>query len=310
RETPREESFCVHALESHDILVIPDARLDPRVADYRCVREAPYFRFYAGAPLIAADGEVLGTLCVADTAPRNLSAIQRKQLAVLAAQVMAQLEIRRQAAQLANTVQDMRDTKRMFDGVLKHTDVLIYAKDVAGRFVMVNPAVQDAARIAEDMVGRSDYDFFDHDLADEYRRNDQRIMASGQRQVFTERIVHSDGSHRTYQSTKFPVYDEVGNVIGIAGVSTDVTELEAERAAHEEAEGRLRTLVEQSPVAIIVISQTGVLTYVNPAAVTLCGATDKTELQGRRAVDLTAADERENIAALIDSVLDGESTMT
>ncbi|PRC58443.1 hypothetical protein C6A85_28475, partial [Mycobacterium sp. ITM-2017-0098] len=42
----------------------------------------------------------------------------------------------------------------------------------------------------------------------------------------------------------------------------------------------------------------------------MCGATDKTELQGRRAVDLTAADERENIAALIDSVLDGESTMT
>src|SRR4051812_31251014 len=64
-ETPREESFCVHALESHDVLVIPDARLDPRVAEYRCVREAPYFRFYAGAPLIAADGEILGTLCVA-----------------------------------------------------------------------------------------------------------------------------------------------------------------------------------------------------------------------------------------------------
>lgn len=309
-ETPLAESFCVHALGSHDVLVIPDARLDPRVAGYRSVREAPYFRFYAGAPLIAANGEILGTLCVVDMEPRNLDAVQRKQLAILAAQVMTQLEIRRQAAQLAQTIHDMNDTKRMFDGVLKHTDVLIYAKDVGGRFVMVNRAVQEAARITEDMVGRTDYDYFDHDLADEYRRNDQRIMATGQRQVFTERIVHDDGSYRTYQSTKFPVYDDAGDVIGIAGVSTDVTDLEAARAAHEEAEVRLRTLVEHSPVAIIVVAETGMLTYVNPAAVALCGATDRTEIQGRRAVDLVALEEREKIAAVIESVLGGGSPMT
>lgn len=308
QETPRGESFCVHALGSHDVLVIPDASLDPRVADYQCVREEPRYRFYAGAPLVAADGAVLGTLCVVDTKPRDLASAQRRYLAVLAAQVVAQLEIRRQAAELITVVREMSETKRMLDGVLRHTDVLIYAKDLAGRYVMVNPAIQQATRVTEDMIGRTDHDLFAREIADEYRRNDRRIMTAGQRQVFTERIVHEDGTHRSYQSTKFPVYDDAGVIIGMAGVSTDVTDLETSRAAHEDAEIRLRTVVEQSPVAISVIAETGVLVYVNPAAVALCGAAHSSELHGRHALDLVVSDQRESIAALITSVLAGEPT--
>ncbi|MFI2841849.1 diguanylate cyclase domain-containing protein [Mycolicibacterium sp. PDY-3] len=308
QETPRGESFCVHALASHEVLVIPDASRDPRVADYLCVREEPHYRFYAGAPLIAADGAVLGTLCVVDTKPRDLEATQRRHLAVLAAQVIAQLEIRRQAAALAAVVREMSETKRMLDGVLRHTDVLIYAKDLAGRYVMVNPAIVQATRVTEDMIGRTDHDLFARELADEYRRNDRRIMAAGQRQVFTERIVHEDGTHRSYQSTKFPVYDDAGVVIGMAGVSTDVTDLETARAAHEDAEMRLRTVVEQSPVAISVIAESGVLVYVNPAAVALCGAVRNSDLHGKLALDLVVSDQRDGIAALIASVLAGEPT--
>lgn len=304
-ETSLDESFCVHALESEDVLVIPDARLDARVSEYRCVREDPYFRFYAGAPLVA-DGEILGTLCVADSEARDLRSAQRRQLRVLAAQVVAQLLIRRQAAKLAKTIEEMHSTKRMLDGVLKHTDVLIYAKDVHGRYVMVNPAVQQATGTTVDMIGRTDHDLFAPDIVEEYRRNDSRIMTSGERQIFTEHVVGPDGQYRTYKSTKFPVYDDAGVIIGTAGLSTDVSELEAARAAHEESETRLRTLVEHSPVAIVVIDQDGGLAYVNPAAVILCGATSDSGLQGRRALDLVVPEDRRSIAALLGSVLRAE----
>lgn len=305
--TPHGESFCVHVIDSKELVVIADASLDPRVADCACVRDEPRLRFYAGAPLTTTDGLVVGALSVADTRPRNLNNAQRRQLTVLAAQVAAQLELRWHAIQLEAELREVRADIRMLDGVMRHTDVLVYAKDLDGKFVMVNPAVQEAARAAGNMIGRTDYDLFAPDIAAEYRRNDQHIRDTGQRQVITERIVHGDGSHRTYHSTKFPVYDDGGEVIGIAGVSTDVTDLETERTAHEDAEARLTTLVEQLPVAIAVIDKAGVLVYANPATVKLCAARNIESLQGRPAIELVAATQRDTIVAVYDAVAHGEA---
>ena len=63
-DTSRDVSFCVHALISPDMLIVPDANADARFAANPLVTGEPFVRFYAGAPLVAADGFVLGTLCV------------------------------------------------------------------------------------------------------------------------------------------------------------------------------------------------------------------------------------------------------
>ncbi|VXC57107.1 GAF domain-containing protein [Massilia sp. 9I] len=73
-ETSRDVSFCAHALGGEDILLVPDARLDPRFDDNPLVTGAPHIRFYAGAPL-SKDGLVIGTLCLIDTRPRTLDAV-------------------------------------------------------------------------------------------------------------------------------------------------------------------------------------------------------------------------------------------
>jgi len=74
-ETSRDISFCAHALQGEDILLVPDARLDARFHDNPLVTGAPHIRFYAGAPL-AKDGLVIGTLCLIDTRPRTLDAVE------------------------------------------------------------------------------------------------------------------------------------------------------------------------------------------------------------------------------------------
>lgn len=99
-ETGLECSICAHALVEPDLLVIGDLTKDKRTSGNPLVTGHPHFRFYAGAPFRAADGEVLGSLCVIDTRPRpaGLTSLQMTCLINLGRQVSSQLELRRAVA--------------------------------------------------------------------------------------------------------------------------------------------------------------------------------------------------------------------
>ncbi len=75
-QTERDISFCGHAILKPEIFVIEDASQDPRFADNPLVTGEPHVRFYAGAPLSAPGGQHIGTLCVLDTVPRKLGAVE------------------------------------------------------------------------------------------------------------------------------------------------------------------------------------------------------------------------------------------
>ncbi len=94
-ETERSIAFCGHAIRRPDeVMVVPDARQDPRFAANPLVTGEPHVRFYAGAPLVTRDGVALGTICVLDDKPHQLTPQQAAALSAIARQVMHLLELR------------------------------------------------------------------------------------------------------------------------------------------------------------------------------------------------------------------------
>ncbi len=106
-EAPREFSLCAHAILEQDLVVVPDVAADARFADNPGVRGEPPVRFYAGVPLITPSGHGIGTLCVVDVAPRQLSPEQQDALRRLARQAVAHLEARSAAPPQVSSGQDL-----------------------------------------------------------------------------------------------------------------------------------------------------------------------------------------------------------
>jgi GAF domain-containing protein len=95
REIPRDVSFCAHAICQDDLYMAPDMLSDERFSRNPLVTQKPHLRFYAGMPLLSPEGLALGTLCVIDRRPRELTPEQMDKLKDLAKSVVLLLEIRR-----------------------------------------------------------------------------------------------------------------------------------------------------------------------------------------------------------------------
>jgi len=106
RETPRDISFCAHAIQQEELFIVPDALADPRFKDNPLVLGDPHIRFYAGAPLIDEDGYALGTLCVMDRQPRELDDTQKEALFSLRRLALSQIELRRNIQLLKEALSD------------------------------------------------------------------------------------------------------------------------------------------------------------------------------------------------------------
>lgn len=135
-ETPRDISFCGHAILSDDILYIPNTREDLRFADNPLVTGGPKIRFYAGAPLHSPEGERVGTLCVIDDKPRVFSDAELMLLRDMAGCVEEELA----RANRLKATQQIRDQEQRIRALVDTIVDGIIVIDARGLVQTLNPA--------------------------------------------------------------------------------------------------------------------------------------------------------------------------
>ena len=134
----------------------------------------------------------------------------------------------------------------IFDFLLENTPDQVYFKDRRGRFLRASRAVAEllGASSAKDLIGKSDFDFWSMETARETAADEQRIMKTREPLVGKiERLVHPDGRISWDYTTKMPLLDTRGEVIGICGINKDFTAMKCMQDALEEERDRLKATI-------------------------------------------------------------------
>ena len=137
-ETSREVSFCGHAIHGQHLLEVPNTREEFLFYDNPLVTGPAGIHFYAGIPLATPDGQKLGTLCVMDRVPRQLTQTQRDALGRLGRQVMTQMELRLTNRRLAGAGQELREMEERSRLVIEAAPNAMLQVNEHGRITLLN----------------------------------------------------------------------------------------------------------------------------------------------------------------------------
>ncbi|MEO8937285.1 MAG: ATP-binding protein [Burkholderiaceae bacterium] len=249
QETHRDFAFCAHAIRTPDeVFVVEDASRDPRFANNPLVTGDPNIRFYAGAPIVTADGQAVGTVCVIDIRAGILSATQRRCLEALASHASLLLRLRQEAldaAQLEEALLARNETlehdvdlrTQQLDRQWETSEDLLVTVDRDGRLQRVGASWYRLLGYPPDrLLSRPFVELADADDAALANEVLSRARACAGPVASELRIRAADGSWRWIVWT-WTAADDGGR---LDGVGRDVTEARDRQAALEAAEAALR----------------------------------------------------------------------
>ncbi|MBW7971831.1 PAS domain-containing protein [Bradyrhizobium sp. BR 10289] len=229
-ETPREWSFCAHAMLERDLMVVPDATQDPRFANNPLVTGEPHVRFYAGAPLATDDGYPLGSLCVIDSVPRaGLSALQAQGLRVMASQVKAALGSRRrtklQATSEAEAKQALSETEQKFRILADTMPQMVWSTLPDGHHDYYNARWYEFTGVPEGSTdGEAWNGMFHPEDQDRAWQVWRHSLKTGEPYEIEYRLRDAAGKYRWTLGRALPIRDDQGNITRWFGTCTDIHE--------------------------------------------------------------------------------------
>lgn len=267
-ETPRSISFCGHAILSDQPFIIPDASADPRFADNPLVADAPHIRFYAGQPLKAADGSRLGTLCVIDSKPRQLTQTERDCLRELALCVNDELQHGSELKRLA----ELALFQERYASIIASSGDAIISKTLYGIISTWNPAAESLfGYTEEEAVGQPIAMLIPENRRDEEKEILARLKRGERIEHFETVRVSKDGRDVFVSVSISPIRDRSGNIVGASKIVRDLTERNLATQVRREDGARLSAILDNVLDGIITINETGIVESFNKSAERIFG---------------------------------------
>lgn len=291
KETPRDVAFCAHAILTPDeIFIVEDATKDDRFKDNDLVTGAPNIRFYAGVPLLTDDGFALGTLCVIDYVPRQLSAQQCEVLFALSRQVVQLLRLR-SAHHL------IQEKEKLVSSLLKNFPGAAYRSQADEKWTLqylseeveqltgypLGAFMQEPRVAFKDLMRQSDV----------VRMNEVSAQALINKTPFELEyaIQRADGSWRYVQEIGRGVYNVKGELEFVDGFIWDIQARIDSEYEKRAMSNKLAQFFECASIGILQVGDDGKILAANPEISKMLGYSS-TELKNMHFLDITPETEK------------------
>ncbi len=226
-ETSRDVAFCAHAILEPDVFKVPDALEDQRFVTNPLVTGEPHIRSYYGVPLVTEAGHALGTLCVLDRFPKDLTEQQLEVLEAIAHQVMSQLELRRSLKALAQTMAEREQTETEYRDLFENAIEGFYRTTPGGGYLRVNPMMAQILGYdsADQMVAKvTNIEQQIYVRSANRQRFMRQVELKGRIAEFESQVYRQDGDIIWISENARLVYDAEGTAVGYEGSVTDISD--------------------------------------------------------------------------------------
>jgi PAS domain S-box-containing protein len=279
-ETPRDVSFCAHALDQgKTLLEVEDARKDERFALNPLVTGDFGLRYYCGAPLVTSQGVTLGTLCVIDQESRKLTDDQKLALRLLADQAMLQIELRQRIRQHIEREMELHQAQMKLNLALVGAQMGNFEWDVISGGVNCFPNCAKLLGFGEN-TQRVTLEFWDAsvhpaDLSRVRLARMKHLGGHGLSHKVEYRVRFRGGWKWVLEAGVITSRDSDGFASVVAGVVKDIDERKRAETEYKRREAIFRSAIECSNEGHLLVDQKGILQMWNPAAQTILGFTEE-----------------------------------
>ena len=187
-------------------------------------------------------------------------------------------------AELREALRTLQETAVFPRALLDSVPDLAWIKDSDGKFVLANEAFVNHCGVShEELIGKSDFDFWPRELAARYLNDDLEVMRTGRSKKIEETLVHTSKGEIWIETIKSPVRNEAGQVIGVAGIARNISQRKRSVEELARSEAKYRELVQNAKSIIMRFDRQGKITFFNEYAQEFFGFTEQ-EILGRHVI--------------------------
>jgi PAS domain S-box-containing protein len=196
---------------------------------------------------------------------------------------------------------ELQTAHALLQGVINATQDLIFVKDTSLTFLACNRAFADClGRSEEQVVGHRDEEWFeDRQILESFRDSDRKVLAEGRQQYIEEWVTYPDGKRVPLETLKSPFYDDDGKLLGLIGISRDISARQRADQARRESEERLRAAIGVSQIGIFDHDQRSDTVYWSPQQRQIYGWGPNEPVSLQDFLDLVHPEDRESVIASV-----------